>query len=83
MSRINNRYLIIIFFPHFQSKGLKVVYNITHPPNNRVVSIDILHGDEYKPFELDKMYYVTASSFLNRNGGDGYIVIKNNRKNFM
>ena len=48
--------------------GLHVEYDGSKPPNNRVISIDIV--DE--PIELDKLYSLATTDYLSE-GGDGYV----------
>lgn len=65
--------------------GLKVVYNVTRPVNERVVSVHVLCQKclepRYEPLETDKFYRIIGQDFL-ANGGDGYKVISNNRRNY-
>lgn len=63
-----------------QVSGLKVVYNMTNEPYDRVVSLDALcrvcENDipRYEPIVAEKFYRVVLRSFL-AGGGDGFTMI--------
>lgn len=65
-------------------EGMRVVYNITNEPFNRVVSVDVLSRDamkpEYKPLNDTETYRAIAASFM-ASGGDGFKMIPKNKKN--
>lgn len=68
-----------------QVSGVRVVYNMTMPVNNRVVSIEIQHINklnaiEYEAIDHDAYYLCAAQSFLVA-GGDGYDMIKTYKRN--
>ncbi|GFT23392.1 5'-nucleotidase [Nephila pilipes] len=57
-----------------QVSGLKVVYDITKPPKERVslLSVRARHStDEYEPVNLYKTYFIAMPGFIAK-GGDGY-----------
>lgn len=68
-----------------QMSGLKVVYNITRPVNDRVLSVDVLCQKclvpTYEPLDLTKTYRVIAQSFLAQ-GGDNFLMLSSNKKNY-
>ncbi|XP_049267420.1 snake venom 5'-nucleotidase-like [Rhipicephalus sanguineus] len=63
-----------------QVSGVRVVYNLTMPPNSRVVSVHILCTNctvpVYKPLEECEVYRVVTTDFVAR-GGDGFQKAKN------
>lgn len=65
-------------------KGMKVVYNITNAPFNRVVSLEVLSTDAmnpvYRPLNETDTYRIIVASFL-VNGGDGFKMIKEFKQN--
>lgn len=64
--------------------GLKVVFNVTNPIGERVVSVHVLCNNcavpKYEPIELDRDYRVICPSFL-ANGGDGFYVFEEKARN--
>lgn len=68
-----------------QVSGLRIVYNMTNPINNRVVSAEVLqindnNVDEFKPLDLNVYYKCIAESFLVK-GGDGFETIAKHKTN--
>ncbi|XP_050556281.1 apyrase-like [Spodoptera frugiperda] len=67
-----------------QVAGLRVTFNGSRPVNSRVVDVQVrcIECDvpRYEPLRLDKYYKVASQSFI-ANGGDGYSMISENRKN--
>lgn len=69
-----------------QVSGLKVVYNITKEPYDRVVSLDVLcricENDipRYEPIIANNFYRVVMPSFL-AEGGDGFTMISDGSRN--
>lgn len=61
-----------------QVSGLKVTYNVTLPEGSRVTSVTI--GEKETLLDAGKYYQVTAPAYL-ANGGDGFSMFKDNRKN--
>lgn len=63
-----------------QVSGMRVAYNLTAPPNKRVVSIKILctkcEVPVYKPLEECEIYKVVTTDFVAR-GGDGFAKAQN------
>lgn len=62
-----------------QVSGLKVVFNITKSPGQRVESVKVLCSTcevpFYEPLDLNREYGVLLSSFI-KDGGDGFIMFK-------
>lgn len=68
-----------------QVSGVRVIYNMTMPVNNRVVSIELqrnnaLDAIEYEAIDHNAYYLCAAQSFLVA-GGDGYDMIKTYKRN--
>ncbi|KAF9808321.1 hypothetical protein SFRURICE_008374 [Spodoptera frugiperda] len=67
-----------------QVAGLRVTFNGSRPVNSRVVDVQVrcIECDvpRYEPLRLDKYYKVASQSFI-ANGGDGYSMISENRRN--
>uniref|UniRef100_A0A131Z6S1 5'-nucleotidase n=1 Tax=Rhipicephalus appendiculatus TaxID=34631 RepID=A0A131Z6S1_RHIAP len=63
-----------------QVSGIRVMYNLTLPPNSRVVSVHILCTNctvpVYKPLEKCDVYRVVTTDFVAR-GGDGFKKARN------
>lgn len=66
------------------SSGIKIVYNITNPIDQRVVSLDLLCNEctvpKYYPLDLTKMYRIVINSFI-AGGGDGLSIINEQKRN--
>lgn len=77
-------YRRILNTPMLSFEGLRVVYNVTNAPFNRVVSVEVLSTDAskpvYQPLEETETYTVIVASFL-VNGGDGFRMIPENMHN--
>ncbi|XP_052859943.1 apyrase-like [Anopheles cruzii] len=62
-----------------QVSGLRVVYNVTNPIGDRVLSLDVLCHDcavpRYEPVEPFRKYRVITNSFL-AGGGDGFTMFE-------
>lgn len=75
--RFNGAYML-------QMSGLRVVYNVTNPVGNRVVSAQALCNKcdvpEYSPINDDEYYRMIIPSFL-AGGGDGFSAISDNKIN--
>jgi len=54
-----------------QVAGLKVVYDPSAEPGNRVVSAEVMESGAWVPLKADKVYGVVTNNYV-RNGGDGY-----------
>lgn len=73
----------LIYFQHCENKafvtGIQVTYDLSRPPQQRVVSALVRCGDclvpQYYPLDRNKVYEVLASSFL-ADGGDNYAMLK-------
>ncbi|KAH9636325.1 hypothetical protein HF086_012590 [Spodoptera exigua] len=67
-----------------QVAGLRVTFDGSRPVNSRVVDVQVrcIECDvpRYEPLKLDQYYKVVSQSFI-ANGGDGYNMISENRKN--
>lgn len=65
-----------------QISGARVKYNMSQPVNDRVISIDILNHktSAYWSINSNEYYLCAAQKFL-ANGGDGYEMIKNYKRN--
>ncbi|XP_062541986.1 apyrase [Armigeres subalbatus] len=67
-----------------QISGLKVVYNVTNPIGERVLSVDVLCYDcmvpSYSPLNPFKYYRVITNSFL-VGGGDGFTILTERGRN--
>lgn len=65
-------------------EGLRVVYNVTNAPFNRVMSVEVLSTNAmkpvYNPLNETESYRVIVASFLT-NGGDGFRMIPQNMQN--
>lgn len=66
------------------SSGIKIVYNITNPIGQRVVSVDLLCNEctvpKYYPLSLTKMYRIVVNSFM-AEGGDGLSILNEQKRN--
>lgn len=64
-----------------QVSGIKVVYDLSKPKNNRVVSLQVRCDDcaipDYTPLDPNKIYDVVTITYLTI-GGDGFTVIRDN-----
>ncbi|XP_072934339.1 apyrase-like [Epargyreus clarus] len=63
-----------------QVSGLRVLYNVSQPEGQRVVSVYIGDGASRSTLDLEKYYQITAPAYL-ANGGDGYEVLPTQRRN--
>lgn len=72
-----------MYFQHCENKafvtGIQVAYDLSRPPQQRVVSALVRCGDclipKYYPLDRNKLYEVLVSSFL-ADGGDNYAMLK-------
>ncbi len=66
------------------SSGIKIVYNMTNPIGQRVVSIDLLCNEctvpKYYPLDRTKMYRIAVNSYM-VGGGDGFSIINEEKRN--
>lgn len=66
------------------SSGIKIVYNISNPIGERVVSVDLLCNEctvpKYYPLDVTKMYRIVVNSFM-ASGGDGSSIISQEKQN--
>ena len=64
---------------------MKVTYDISRPPYQRVVDVIIPCSDcttqTFYPLDDSHVYKIALSSYL-RNGGDAYAVIKDNIQDY-
>lgn len=71
------------YYNFLQFSGMHVIYNITKPSNERVVSVTVLCREcevpRYENLDLTKWYRVIAPSFIGA-GGNGFYMM-NNRRN--
>ena len=67
-----------------QMSGLKVVYNLEHEVNNRIVSLHVLcricEVPKYEPIDDEQFYRVVMPRYL-ADGGDNFIMIGDNARN--
>nr|XP_019551817.2 apyrase-like [Aedes albopictus] len=67
-----------------QISGIRVIYNVTKPAGNRVVSADIRCREckvpRYEPLDLNKYYRVAIAAWIG-NGGNGYTMFGEHRTN--
>ncbi|XP_055533444.1 apyrase-like [Wyeomyia smithii] len=60
-----------------QVSGLRVVYNVTNPVGQRVLSVEVLCSEcmipKYEPLDALKYYQVVTNSFI-AGGGDGFTI---------
>ncbi|KAI8442090.1 hypothetical protein MSG28_005724 [Choristoneura fumiferana] len=62
-----------------QVSGLRVEYNVSLPEGHRVTSVvTVGKNNDVKEFDPNKMYQVTAPTYL-ADGGDGFTMFKDNR----
>lgn len=65
-----------------QFSGMRVVFNITNPLNERVISVTVLCREcevpRYENLDLQKWYRVISPSFIGA-GGNGFYMMKNRR----
>ncbi|KAJ6635718.1 Apyrase [Pseudolycoriella hygida] len=66
------------------ASGIRIVYNITKPIGERVVSVDLLCNEctvpRYYPLDLMKMYRIVVNSYM-AGGGDGLSVLNEQKRN--
>ena len=75
----SNRRFILLEGEFLQVSGLRVVYNTTAPPGERVTFLQGLGTrGVYARIENNVNYYLGVPSFL-ANGGDGYDMIRDGR----
>ncbi|CAH2261360.1 apyrase-like [Pararge aegeria] len=67
-----------------QISGLRVVFDGLRPVNSRIINATVRCNDcdvpRYEPLDVYKTYKVVTQSFIGE-GGDGFWMIANNRKN--
>lgn len=67
-----------------QMSGLKVTYNMSRAPNNRIVDLKVRTNvcpyDQYENLDEKKTYRVVSPSFL-QGGGDGFKMLRDYAKN--
>jgi 5'-nucleotidase len=72
------------YYNFLQFSGLQVVFNVTKPNNEKVVSAKVLCREcqipRYEPLDVTKWYRIIFPSFIGA-GGNGYEMMKN-RRNF-
>lgn len=65
-----------------QFSGMRVVYNVTNPLNERVISVTVLCREceipRYENLDLEKWYRMISPSFIGA-GGNGFYMMKNRR----
>jgi 2',3'-cyclic-nucleotide 2'-phosphodiesterase (5'-nucleotidase family) len=70
------------FYNFLQFSGVHVVYNVTNPVNERVVSVDVLCRQcdvpKYEKLDLKQWYRMVVPSFIGA-GGNGFTMFKNRR----
>ena len=70
------------YYNFLQFSGMRVVFNITNPLNERVVSVSVLCREcevpRYENLDLEKWYRVISPSFIGA-GGNGFYMMKNRR----
>ncbi|XP_070509718.1 apyrase-like [Chironomus tepperi] len=70
------------YYNFLQFSGMRVVYNVTRPDNERVVSVDVLCREcdipRYEKLDLTKWYRLIVPSFIG-NGGNGYVMFTRKR----
>lgn len=68
-----------------QISGMKVVYNMTAPINSKIVTLDVLcrvcDVPRYSSIHDEEWYRIIMPSFLG-NGGDGFLMFREKRRNF-
>ena len=68
----------------FQVSGLRVTYDMTRDPGNRVVKVQVLcdqcKGDSYEDLNDANSYAIITTSYI-ANGGDGMQSLSSNKKN--
>ena len=64
-----------------QISGLHFVWNPNKPVNSRIISVTVLSGSTYIPLDPNAHYKIVTNNFM-RNGGDGYVVFRNNGLDF-
>ncbi|KAG4079261.1 hypothetical protein HA402_006984 [Bradysia odoriphaga] len=68
----------------FSSSGIKIVYNISQPVGQRVVSVDLLCNEcsvpKYYPLDRAKMYPIIVNSYM-AGGGNGLTIISEQKRN--
>lgn len=68
-----------------QVSGLKIVYNISRPVNERVLAVDVLCrkclSPLYEPLDLTKYYRIITQTFLAQ-GGFYFDMLSENKKNY-
>lgn len=62
-----------------------MIVNTTQPIGSRIVSVDVLctkcSPQRYEPIDVKGFYRVLAPNYL-AEGGDGYIVFADNKRNY-
>lgn len=60
-----------------QVAGLKFDLDLSQPVGSRVSNVMVAEDNSYVPIEAGKMYGVVSNDFM-RNGGDGYVLFRDN-----
>lgn len=65
---------------------MRFAINATHPPGNRVMSIEISCAEcetgQYEQIDLERNYRIVASHYM-AHGGDGFTMIADNKENYV
>ncbi|CAO1441184.1 unnamed protein product [Diamesa serratosioi] len=73
------------YYNFLQFSGMKVVFNVTMPENQRVVSVDVLcrkcDVPRFEKLDPTKYYRMIIPSFIG-GGGNGFVAFGNNRINY-
>ncbi|KAL4721637.1 hypothetical protein ACJJTC_001022 [Scirpophaga incertulas] len=63
-----------------QVSGLHVIYNVTKPEGQRVVSVSVGEKSSSSPLDPEQYYQVTVPAYLG-DGGDGFKMFKEHKRN--
>ena len=63
-----------------QVAGMRFAWDPAAAPGSRVVSVEVMEGDQFVPIDREKIYSVVTNNFV-RKGGDGYAMFSGDDKN--
>ena len=58
-----------------QVAGLRLVVDLSAPPGQRIVSVEVTRGERAGPLDPERAYRIVTNNFI-RQGGDGYTALR-------